>query len=482
MRVLPIRGSLGWSMSLAIVLVAGLMTAVWMAIGATSLLSSMWDASESNNEQLVFTLEGEPLLSTRIAGDPVARFRTLDGQPVEKPEDVKISTANPQALPPAEANPRTFPGWSHRILGFLQPPPPATQYWYLLQGDDPTNLSYFIGYDPKTRRVVGYIGRQGYRATLPPAEERFTIRGSMFAGVYAAAIGTFSQEPYRWEANRPYLFLVADGELFKIDLRDQAVAPVQTSSKVVSIGQYEQPTAVDDEDRDAVYQWRIVVRLPHELQIRSTDGKLLRAIQLPDELEDQTISVRGTTTDEMMLLSRPADEHYAPLDVYRAGSDGTAIQQGKISGGQRPEPPGEIENWAAVAVAPLPLPLALVSFTTIVTRATNNPAGPGVREPLKDLVATFGLPYLALLAVSSVFAVYAYRRQRVYDPTSATAWAVFVFLFGPPGIIGYLLHRRWPPRAACAHCGKWVPCDRMRCTVCREEFSAPALKGIEVFA
>ena len=65
-------------------------------------------------------------------------------------------------------------------------------------------------------------------------------------------------------------------------------------------------------------------------------------------------------------------------------------------------------------------------------------------------------------------------------PGRTVAWAIFVFLFGLPGLVGYLVHRRWPFRAACPACHRLVPRDRSSCAACRAEFPTPQPKGIEV--
>ena len=72
------------------------------------------------------------------------------------------------------------------------------------------------------------------------------------------------------------------------------------------------------------------------------------------------------------------------------------------------------------------------------------------------------------------------RRQREYAQGRTVAWAIFVFLFGLPGLVGYLVHRRWPFRAACPACHRLVPRDRSSCAACRAEFPTPQPKGIEV--
>jgi hypothetical protein len=92
-------------------------------------------------------------------------------------------------------------------------------------------------------------------------------------------------------------------------------------------------------------------------------------------------------------------------------------------------------------------------------------------------------PYLlAVFAVSPIGAWFCYRRQRRLGLPWTGAWVAFVFVGGPLALAGYLVHRRWPPLAACANCHQRVPHDRAACVRCGTEFALPAPTGNEIFA
>jgi hypothetical protein len=84
--------------------------------------------------------------------------------------------------------------------------------------------------------------------------------------------------------------------------------------------------------------------------------------------------------------------------------------------------------------------------------------------------------------MSLLLAAWCYRRHRRFEERGALVWAAFVFLTGPAGIVGYLLHRRWPASERCAACGTVVPRDREECLACEAQFPPPAPEGIEIFA
>lgn len=90
--------------------------------------------------------------------------------------------------------------------------------------------------------------------------------------------------------------------------------------------------------------------------------------------------------------------------------------------------------------------------------------------------------FTVVCLLSVILSAWCSRRHRRFDEHSATAWVAFVFVMGAPGLIGYLLHRRWPVMERCQHCGKESPRDRDACLHCAAEFPLPAMKGIEIFA
>jgi ABC-type amino acid transport system permease subunit len=92
---------------------------------------------------------------------------------------------------------------------------------------------------------------------------------------------------------------------------------------------------------------------------------------------------------------------------------------------------------------------------------------------------------IALLFVclfSLALAAWCHRRHLQYSQQTAAAWALFVMILGLPGLIGYLLHRRWPATEFCANCHKISPRDRDACLHCGTSFPPPAPKGIEICA
>jgi hypothetical protein len=118
----------------------------------------------------------------------------------------------------------------------------------------------------------------------------------------------------------------------------------------------------------------------------------------------------------------------------------------------------------------------LAQNAIIMGKADSIPAG------LAHSLSLLGPGILVVLAISSVCAWSAYRRQRQFGLPGGVSWAVFVFIFGIAGWLAHRWHRPWPVIEDCPHCRQPAPRDREECTECGTEYLPPARKGTEVFA
>ncbi|MEX0677219.1 MAG: hypothetical protein WD063_09100 [Pirellulales bacterium] len=468
---------------LATILTVGLM-AVWaVAFGVGAMVVSMFSPSR-RIDQLVFTIEGQPLLlSYAFQGGTYDYnqeiYRTLDGKRIEDPDSLHLTEASyAREIPPGVRTDRALTGWTWRIVGFLQGRP-APVIWYLIHDEWPDGQAYFAAYEPNSKQLIGYLGRGGFRPSLPPPDERFTIPLNLFfSGAYAPLVGAAGQVPSSQLPNG-ILYLVSDNSLVKIDLVRQAVEPVAMPERVIAVSTYQELKAVPD-DRHATYEDRLVVRLPKELHILSLEGKPLRTFPLAEPLRDATLSLVGTTTDETILQAR-GDDHWSS-ELYWVGPQGEVKRHERVTLYRASPPDKRATAWAITGIVPMPAVLLAGSLLA----AANKPVG---RQPAPDFAAAFAeivsyawLPFLTLLAVSAALAFIVYRHQRAVSDHGAVAWAIFVVLLGPPAVVGYWLHRQWPPKARCENCGAVVPRDRATCLACRAVFPSPPPKGIEVFA
>ena len=141
-----------------------------------------------------------------------------------------------------------------------------------------------------------------------------------------------------------------------------------------------------------------------------------------------------------------------------------------------PGTPGERAQLALMALA-LPAPAALIGV-----ELGFDPAG--LRRSPAALLRRTWPAWGSALALAIVLAALAWRRARAFGlpGRERAAWAGFVLALGLPAFVGFLLHRRWPPREPCPHCRKPAARDRETCQECGTPFPAPAPSGIEIFA
>ena len=85
-----------------------------------------------------------------------------------------------------------------------------------------------------------------------------------------------------------------------------------------------------------------------------------------------------------------------------------------------------------------------------------------------------GLRLLAVLALSSVLAVIAWRRSRGFGlpEREQVAWGLRALL-GFPAYVGFRLYRRWPIREPCPNCHAQAARDRAACAECGARFPDP---------
>jgi hypothetical protein len=91
-------------------------------------------------------------------------------------------------------------------------------------------------------------------------------------------------------------------------------------------------------------------------------------------------------------------------------------------------------------------------------------------------------PLVAVIVIAAALAWWTLRLQRKYRRSGSAAWVVFVFLFGVPGFLAYLVEHRRAKLEACSQCDEIVPRDREVCAACDAEFAPPARIGTEIFA
>ena len=376
--------------------------------------------------------------------------------------------------------------WRGRLAAVNDYGTPAT-YWYLVHDGRVNGSAYGVGYNSVTKRLVGYFGRHGFSATLPPRADWFTVEGD--SGLALATIVLANVEP-SWTTERE-LLLLADGKLWSIDPQKKSVRVLADAPPGATIGwiwdlRKVDPTANANPTLQNTAGWA-----PRTLVIRTADSFILvdpdngkpRTVPLPPEFQDRMLAGSELAGGQLSLVASSDVSFSRAEAALRLDSEGRIVQQQAIHLSAYNVDVFSEGNmgWFSLLAGPFPAgqgPLVfLMPLQLVQTGQADSYAAaflPNLRRAWPAL--------LGALLIGAACAAAAYRRQRRYALPGAIGWAIFAFLLGAPGWIAYRFHRTWPVLEECPECDQPAPRDREVCTECGAIFPPPQLKGLEVFA
>ena len=222
-------------------------------------------------------------------------------------------------------------------------------------------------------------------------------------------------------------------------------------------------------------QGAIIVRSEQRLHILDGQGNDLQSFGLPDTLrKDRQIACVPLSNGQALVWNVDADANLYWLDAqHMVRHQQVALPRGKGRSLLR-------EATEAFSFVPMP---ALVVLLTALTPLEDRPqAAPGsYGAKLASTAADLWPVLLAAVLLALVLAWLVVRGQRRYGLRWTPVWVTLVAVFGLPVYSGPG-DERWPARLPCPHCGQRVPRDRPACLACHQDFPAPQLKGIEIFA
>ncbi len=489
---------LSGSLLLALVLAAGTMI-VWGVVSSfcgEAIRQRQFrqrPLAERTREWLILSKDGTPMIASDSRFDTGKRlYRTLDGEPVESTSETVWFNhlPGPDALEldglPVQ--------WSTRIRG-VSDLESAPSYWYLIHDGRPKGHAWLEGFDRATKQRVGYLGRNGFRASPPTPGDLFRMEWRVFqASGHFPYAGRFAHVPYRelnWRMGMggvpPWVgYLVTDGRRVEVDVRERRVrvlfeAPGLVSAVVVTRVNTD-VSALSSNSRNQF----IVVRSTDRFWMIDPDTNQSQELAIPAPLSSSAIGI--SVVDDRILLTNGArgwllvPERAPPTKtaiLVWLSQDGHVLQERsvRLRSFAQPKP----RAWAQVTAVPVPMAVALNIF---MGDPLNELDGTVRRAHVQVVSASWHRyrgPFLALCLLSIALAVWCFRRHRRYAQAGAWAWSLFVLLLGVPGLIGYLLHRHWPIREPCPACGRRAVMERETCQHCSAPFPTPSLQGIEVF-
>ena len=477
-------------LALALVLAVGLaiiwaVLGTWTASAAGAMLSS---DSSGVYRKLVVLADGKPVVATTDSRN----FRLLhavDGSVsvIEHPDFI----INGAQLRFAQTQTSGFLryDWNRRIAQVHEAGRPNAR-WYFLHNGQKDGAGYFVGYDLLTNRCIGYIGTDGRSSDLPPKDQWFPISaseylydsGSIISKNWTPRFLRSFETVYETDFPKDIACARATDRIWKVDLAQETVETLFEAPGIVTMAQLGVarqtfPEANPDE--------LLAVRLQDKIVIITLAGDTLAEFVLPEKLRTRPFAFYLIAEDQAIYA-----ETDSPLATgvetctLTWADEGGRIQDTKEIPLSEGTSQMSTRSGALLFSTMMPVPVAATPLAVSIGIVAEQRLHPDLNlaQALTSTLHQSWPPLLGLIILAAVLSWTTVRRQRKYALPWTKTWATFVLLFGIPGYLAYLCHRKWPVRAECNECHQPTPQDHDACPFCDTPFPTPTPKGIEIFA
>jgi hypothetical protein len=343
-----------------------------------------------------------------------------------------------------------------------------------------------LGYDWRSKRLIGSLGPDGFAAPGQAAGQRF--HGELFykARYFFAVMGAPDFLPF------------SDG-VYTVDPGQRTIH----SLVLLAQGQRISHAARRENERQKVTQTFVL----GDNVIRAVDeaGTPVFAAPVSYDLQNYTLEVGqlenpsrlvawyqshraegdslGAGKLTLLLLSNfafqflpavwdqaePGDNH---LVEYDAG--GRILKRQTVPPLSRPEP-SLAQTLYGLVMPPAGVLLYGVAWRSCFPPAAGWTSGLGTGRVLAALVL------MGLSALVCALSCFLLARRSAFAPGRRLGWALCGLLWGPAGLLLMLALQDWPARVACPGCRKPRVVTRAHCEHCGAAQAAPAADGTEIF-
>ena len=332
---------------------------------------------------------------------------------------------------------------------------------------------------------VQFIGKSGFTNTKPNRDEHFAVDGRTVRSGYGALSVQYAQayEPTFTNAGS-MVYMVADGRLLEIDFNKRTMRTVLEDKEIYAVGlAFQALDKVPDEEVNLLPRY-IVARSREQLRLIHLKTGEQRVVQLPDELTGAVWTVFYVLSDSMLgQFSHYSNEPTTRNELYWFDDDGTItrhvtkdLKTGNVITNTK------VQAGLVSLAGPAPLVSTFGLFVVQPLAYLFSGTEASYAHALGRSLGHWWPSLLATYLLGGVLAWTALKRHAALGLQWPRVWMIFVFVGGVPGVLGYLLHRSWPPREECPSCDIPAPRNRNECVACGEAFPAPESKGIELFA
>ena len=359
-------------------------------------------------------------------------------------------------------------------------------YWYLVQAKGTEDQKgYFVGYDSQSKRVLGYIGINGFHKNIPSRDEMISgvRRGEQEQGlVYVAGAPIGRSVPFQGPMN-PVAFKsvfvpTSDGKLYLVDLQERAVEPVHQGEPLKSAAGFNTPFNATTRTK-----WELVLRTDTSVLVLDAQGHLQHRF-LPPAIRNEDFQFGVTNANEAVMESASSEgslSNTTSVRLFHVHKDKSVAETPLTllheATGRRFQVYGGIQ-------APSPVLLTAMVGLDRGSEIFRLNLEPTTGAAIQRMVAEYRQTFVLALVISLILAIVCYIRLTRYRATrmERIVWPVFVLLFGLPAWIGFRFGRAWPILETCPHCNARIPKDQTEGLACTKEFPAPVELGTEVFA
>lgn len=413
--------NLGPLASGAIIVIA--LLGIWSVLGAR--LTQHSEPKISAYRFLEITKDGEVVTKLIEAGEnPRIRYLDLSGKEIPQPAECKpleqrvYLNRKPQDVVADALGLRMYSDESEPL-----------GYWYLI--DAGGGQAFFVGYDTRTYRVIGYLTKNGFQTSAPPEDDFFPLLGGSINSRSVGYSGKSEPRPFEY----PY---VPDRSAPRRD----AVISIHTGSASYRVGLKSRTvTHVDAKfsprtDRKAKPKSKhYEMTTDNRVQVIDPQTKLSMTILLPPEFQDRLLSWYELPGGGYFAATSDWDTHlYAYFDA-----------SGRL-----------LRTFSHELTEPYPM-----ERTPLVEAIVTPSPGIVTWKMLSDLpqwfrwyrrfddatarsasIRAYAWPLSLCLLLSLGLGIVCFRTERRLGVSilRATSWVLLVLLAGPLGYVAYLLH------------------------------------------
>ncbi len=393
--------------------------------------------------------------------------------------------------------------WAERVFRVSEDKEKG-EVWYLKHNGKAVSKAVLEGFSLSTNLSLGFLGAEGFSNEPISDEKLFSIRRIRRAQISNRVF--FPAGRYNWllsyrerDPLSDIIFLWTDDSLFRLNLNERSIKPIVqwTADEVVqNIDDTSGLLGTGHKKEDDA--WRLVVKTSKRFIEVDTEGNLqelplLEELQRADPLRYFGKSQKGRIFSKEGCYVEEGEKVRQISTIYTLDDGGNLVSKEEVALlAVLPDILSELSASATYALFGIPGVVmtaigdkdkgkADLNVTAGMDLANNYPVAARILgEKRRTIIQRVVIGFVITIA----FALFALFWDNRYHGTviSQLTWFIYVLLFGLPGLVGYLTHRKWPARVPCAHCGTKLPVTTMVCPKCSNPVPPPEHTPKEIFA